>query len=101
MTRFRLSCHTLEIEMGRHHCPPIPAEERLCDTCEVLEDEFHFLFHCQKYIKERQELLKPWYIPQYKNDKEKARNIFLHDNESNPHTLRTLVKFLTETLFHK
>ena len=58
LTRFRLSCHTLEIEMGRHHRPPIPAEERLCDTCEVLEDEFHFLFHCQKYIKERQELLK-------------------------------------------
>ena len=36
LTRFKLSCHTLQIEMGRRHRPPLRTEERLCDVCEVL-----------------------------------------------------------------
>ena len=49
ISSFRLSCHRLEIEVGRHHRPnPIPAEGRLCRqrTCNngEVEDENPFLF---------------------------------------------------------
>ena len=41
------STHTLLIERGRHL--GLPPQNRLCQTCGVIEDEEHFLFHCAKY----------------------------------------------------
>lgn len=36
--------------MGRHSKPvPVPADERLCDTCNSVEDEYHHLIQCTKY----------------------------------------------------
>ena len=45
ITKFRLSDHNLNIEMGRYS--NIPRENRLCHTCQILEDENHFFFHCK------------------------------------------------------
>ena len=42
--KFRLGCHNLPIETGRW-CRKLRCE-RLCETCDVLGDEVHFLFHC-------------------------------------------------------
>ena len=47
LTRWRLSCHTLEIQTGRFK--DIPREERLCIWCNVLGDEEHAIFVCRAY----------------------------------------------------
>ena len=46
ITRWRLSCHKLQIETGRYTVPITPRNERLCKICTVVEDELHALFHC-------------------------------------------------------
>ena len=45
LTKFRLSDHTLEVELGRYK--NIPRNQRLCKTCKVLEDEVHFFLFCK------------------------------------------------------
>jgi hypothetical protein len=53
MTRYRTSCHTLEIEIGRRN--NITREENVCKVCiqnsniYVIEDEFHMLCVCPLY----------------------------------------------------
>ena len=49
VARRRVSSHRLEVEKGRWKNPPVPYNNRLCNTCicQVLDDEFHFLFECQ------------------------------------------------------
>ena len=42
LTKFRLSDHNLEIELGR--CKNIPRNQRHCKFCKTLDDEFHFFF---------------------------------------------------------
>ena len=44
ITRFRCGSHNLPIETGRWRRTPRHA--RLCSSCQVLGDEFHFLFNC-------------------------------------------------------
>ena len=44
---FRISTHKLRIERGRY-CGEKP-EERLCDSCNIIENEIHFLCKCNKY----------------------------------------------------
>ena len=47
ITRWRLSCIPLEIEIGRYK--GTRREDRLCPFCDILEDEEHALFHCDAY----------------------------------------------------
>ena len=62
ISKLRLSSHRLHIESGRWNRPhPTPRENRLCSTCNTLEDEFHFIFECTLYNDERQFLIKPYY----------------------------------------
>ena len=50
ITKLRLSSHHLNIETGRWRRPnPVPRAERRCRTCDVVEDEYHFLFECTLY----------------------------------------------------
>ena len=44
ITKFRLSSHLLPIETGRWSRKP--RNERLCHSCDVLGDEFHYVFNC-------------------------------------------------------
>ena len=46
-TRFRCSSHFLEIERGRYVGKL--ENERLCSTCGIIEDEFHFVMICPLY----------------------------------------------------
>ena len=50
LTRWRLSCHSLPIERGRH--ANIPKQERFCNQCNnrFLGDEVHALFMCNDNI---------------------------------------------------
>ena len=48
LSRLQTSCHQLEIEVGRHHKPPIPENERICKYCSTssIDNETHFLLEC-------------------------------------------------------
>ena len=53
-SRLRLVSHRLCIEVGRWHRPvSIPVNECLCTTCNILEDEYHFVMECQLYVNTR------------------------------------------------
>ena len=47
--KLRISNHKLMIETGRYD--KTPHNDRFCPVCNsgIIEDEFHFLFHCPKY----------------------------------------------------
>ena len=53
LTRWRLSNHDLKIESGRYTRPITPRDQRTCDTCGVLEDEYHVVFVCPAYNEQR------------------------------------------------
>lgn len=64
LTRFRTSSNRLEVETGRWQKPnPIPYNERLCNSCRVLGDEFHFIFECKLL----EYLLNLYITPQWLN----------------------------------
>jgi hypothetical protein len=44
LTKFHISDHSLKIEIGRYR--NIPKEQRLCDSCKVIDNEHHFFLHC-------------------------------------------------------
>ena len=48
LSSFRISTHTLRIELGRY-CGEKP-EERLCNCCNIIEDEIHPLCDCKRYL---------------------------------------------------
>ena len=49
LNKFRCSSHLLAIERGRHTKPKTPIENRLCFSCNIIEDEIHFLTNCKIY----------------------------------------------------
>ncbi|XP_062582329.1 uncharacterized protein LOC134244070 [Saccostrea cucullata] len=53
LSKIRLSAHKLAIESGRYISTS--RNERYCNVCNtgVIEDEIHFLFHCNSYSKLR------------------------------------------------
>ena len=59
LTRFRVVNHKLPIEKGRYE--NIPRHERKCTHCNVLGDEFHFLFQCITFNNERKLFLSRYY----------------------------------------
>jgi len=58
-TRFRVANHKLPIEKGRFE--NIPRHERKCSVCDVLGDEFHYLFMCPKFKDVRSLFLGKFY----------------------------------------
>ena len=61
VTKLRVSSHRLCIETGRWAKPnAVPLNQRLCTTCNLLEDEFHFVCECNLFSD-----LRRMYIPRY------------------------------------
>ena len=56
--KFRISDHKLLIAEGRRKRPIIPRNERICKTCNKIEDESHFLIDCDNYNYDRIEEFK-------------------------------------------
>ena len=57
---FRLSCHGLEIETGRHR--GIDKVNRVCKFCiNCVEDEYHFMLICKVYDDLRRKYMMPKY----------------------------------------
>ena len=48
-------------ETGRWDRPIIPPQHRLCSVCSVVDDEFHFLFECKKFVDNRKKLIRSYY----------------------------------------
>ena len=71
LSRFRLSSHNLEIELGRHTNPKTPVESRICKHCHLqeTEDEIPFLLKCPKFLNLRLPLKNcaQLYFPDFEN----------------------------------
>ncbi len=54
ISKFRVSNHRLEIEIGRYTDPKTPLEERICKNCNLnkVEDEYHCIIECP-YMSEK------------------------------------------------
>ena len=39
----------MHVEKGRWKPPPVPYNNRLCNICKVLDDEFHFFLNVNYY----------------------------------------------------
>ena len=62
LSRLRLSSHRLEVEVGRWAKPnKIPYEDRKCQVCNVLEEEFHVLLECPLYTDLRKVYIHRYY----------------------------------------
>ena len=58
----RVSSHRLEVELGRWAKPnKIPLDNRKCRSCDVLEDEFHFILQCSRYQDLREIYIKRYF----------------------------------------
>lgn len=61
LTRLRLPSHSLCIETGRYSKSiSTPINARKCPFCNILEDEYHFVFQCLLYAEYRLR-----YLPSY------------------------------------
>jgi hypothetical protein len=56
-----VSAHNLNIETGRFY--DLDGHERVCSMCNlnVVEDEYHYILQCEKYIDVRRRYLKKYY----------------------------------------
>lgn len=58
LTRLRISAHNLPIETGRHKRPiKTPPDQRLCQTCSTIGNEFHYILECTKFSGPRKKLI--------------------------------------------
>ncbi len=87
----------MKIETGRYTNPsPTPVEERVCDLCEVIEDEKQFLINCSlPDNSNRAKLLgrctSLW--PQFEHLTSTGKFIFIMSNKKNK-----LLSLLTNTI---
>ena len=58
VAKLRSGNHSLRIESGRHCVPKLPEYLRICQHCRSnqIENENHFLFHCDRYKTIRQQI---------------------------------------------
>ena len=83
MCKLRISAHDLMIEKGRDI--NLQRQDRLCNFCNEIEDEYHFLDKCILYQNQRNEALETSdtkydilsdYICQENKEKQIAKYIF-------------------------
>ena len=83
LTKLRISAHKLQIKIGRYARPKIQRQNRLCSSCNVLEDELHFILYCKNNQSERSQLF---------NDLQYTININDNDSTSAKHLLNPKTK---------
>ena len=55
--KFRFDVAPIKIETNRYGLQSVPVELRLCETCYVVEDEFHVVMECTLYDDIRKDCL--------------------------------------------
>ena len=87
-TRLRTAAHRFLIETGRWVKPkPIALENRKCITCNIIEDEFHFILVCPMYTSFRH------YIPYYYKNRPSMFKFIELLNKSNELIVRWLALY--------
>ena len=49
LTKFRLGSHSFMVERGKWFRPKKEHEDRICDRCLVIEDEYHITIQCKRF----------------------------------------------------
>ncbi len=97
ISRLRMCAHNLAIETGRHKSKPI--EDRLCDVCNVIEDEMHLIMFCTKFNELREELFadirENLSCFDLLSDEKKFQNIL---KANKPEIVKALGQFLVSTM---
>ena len=89
-TRLRVASHRLEIEAGRWNKPnATPVIDRKCKTCNVLEDEFHFILECKLYT-----VIRKNYINKYYWNRPNMQKLISLINSQNENDVRKLALFI-------
>ena len=57
LTRLRLGSHSFLVERGRWQRPKLDFFDRICETCEVPEDEYHIFMECIRFNELRENYL--------------------------------------------
>ena len=96
ITKFRISDHNLQEEFGRRSVPKIPFHERFCNFCKSLvEDEFHYIMKCCKYVAHRNVLFSAMVSHSQNFEHLSDREKFLYILSSKDKM--SLLKFITNT----
>lgn len=86
LTRLRISAHHLAIETGRYkkkNKKKNDRDQRLCVTCNKVEDEAHFLFECKCYNNLRDTYISTVcnYVPNFRNLSNENKLIYIMTSE--------------------
>jgi hypothetical protein len=93
ITKFRICAHNLRIQTGRYD--RVERNLRICQLCNSneVEDEFHFLFKCAKFVQIRENYIKAYY--RVRPNMFKLTQLLTTQNKSE---MFKLGKFITEAL---
>ena len=98
LARFRLGCHKLKVETGRHCNPPVPWHARTCTRCSAahlaslsctVDDEHHLIFDCEHFAALRDFSVftpgTPRFVPSARSALISAQGSVRRFMESDPH----------------
>ena len=94
LSRLIMSSHSLRIETGRWERPPIPRQDRMCNVCHKLGDEYHFLLECLSFQELRKRL-----IPKYYWNRPSMYKCVDLLRSNNKKVLKNLAKFVFRCLY--
>ena len=102
ISQLRCSSHILNVERGRYTRPQTPLNERLCNVCNCVDDELHFVTSCAMNLNERKILYDKvtGKFPEFEHlgDVEKFVFLFTFDDAQ---MLSWLDKFLYQSFHSK
>ncbi len=97
MTNITISDHKHLIETGRYY--KIPRDLRLCEDCNILDDESHFFLNCKINTTLRQNWYKHFSdINSNFTDLNNTEKLLKILNPSTPEDLGTIVSFIERSL---
>ena len=99
LTQLRIPCHQLKIETGKYQGTLLQYKKcKRCSSGEV-EDEYHFLFHCNKLENDRNLLLKEIAksCPNFKRLNSKDKLVWLMNTEEKS-VLTTIATFILKNM---
>ena len=88
---------------GRYFGPQIPHGQRVCATCNILEDEEHFILYCAKYSTAREILFNKMPIDYHdlKPGTEKSLRIFTRlMNPVTEEETKCICDFITTSIYY-
>ena len=93
--RLIASSHRLRVETGRWERPVLPYEYRLCNNCNKLDDEYHFLLECTLHNDIRHQ-----YIPHFFTERPSIFKCVALLNSNKRTVIVRLAKYIYEGFRH-